>query len=220
MPSLPTEFSFGTVETVLTTRGDVLVDPYLYACKKHEGQKYGDHDYPYHLERVFRVMYDALVHGVGHAEPFAETEQCHVLLIATLLHDVVEDCFDNREEGLAEVKSLFGGPVSEVVDFVTDLPGENRVIRKQKFLARMGGIETAAEIRYLSLCVKMADRIANVAEGLLTGNKRTLTMYLNEHGNFVYLGRRVKHCPLYNDLYKTYLVHVEQAKELTQWESQ
>ena len=203
--------------TVLTLRADVTTDPYVFAYSKHIGQTYGDSPYMVHVGEVFTIMYEALNCLYSDVDPF-EDEEMHVYLIAALLHDVVEDCYDDRDEGIREVTALFGLSVGTAVDYVTDMDAPSREIRKSLFTARMTGITSEADERFVALAVKMADRLANMKTGLRTGNMRKLTMYLKEMPSFMYLCRGVKHHPLIGSLYARLVDVREMAKELTDFE--
>lgn len=81
-----------------------LMRAYEYACRKHAGQKRGSGEaYIKHPLRTARSV----------AEWRAETD----VIIAALLHDVVEDC----NTPLSEIEELFGSNVAKTVDAVTAL---------------------------------------------------------------------------------------------------
>ena len=94
------------------------------------------------------------------------------------------------------MNELFGLEVGSVVDYLTDLPGANRKIRKEKWLARMAGVISADDPKFPAMMVKLADRTANMRTGLAEGNKGMLKVYLKEMPSFLYLYRGIRHHPL------------------------
>lgn len=186
--------------TVLTARDDIKTDPYVFAFEKHMGQSYGDKPYITHVETVFAITYQALARFLEY-DPYEDTGRSHVLLTAALLHDVVEDCFDDREVGMVEVRTLFGDRVGDLVEYLTDPDGDSRTVRKAKFLAKMGGIMSEDDPRFDALVVKYGDRIANFGKSIDDRDERRIKMYLREMPDFFYLARAVKHHPLLKSLY-------------------
>lgn len=81
----------------------------------------------------------ALVAGAGGHED---------MIIATILHDVVED----TPVQLEEIAARFGPNVAKLVDELTDkhkpstLPGINRAVRKQRELERLRGVSREAKL--------------------------------------------------------------------------
>lgn len=202
--------------TILTVRDDVKTDPYVFAMEKHAGQLYGDKPYIVHLEEVFTIVYDALSH-LG-SDPYLDHD-AHVFLIAALLHDVVEDCYDDRAAGMAEILELFGEDVATAVEYLTDLDGVTRVVRKAKFFARMDGIFGPRDHRFTALVVKVADRLANMRTGLRDGRKDKLTMYLKEMPHFLHMLTMSKYnSPLIEPLYLALIDVRDEAKEFTGFE--
>lgn len=202
--------------TVLTRREDVKTDPYIFASTKHMGQLYGDKPYMYHVEEVFITVYHVMTKHF-HYDPL-DDEDAHVFLIAALLHDVVEDCYDDRAAGIAEVTELFGHEVGEVVDYLTDLEAPTRKLRKEKFLARMSGIRTTADIRFIALVVKLADRLANMRAGIWEERTDKLTMYLKEMPFFMRLTSDIRHFALVSPLVADLRVVIKDAEKLTGYE--
>ncbi len=76
------------------------------------------------------------------------------VLVAALLHDVVEDTACT----LAEVRERFGPAVAELVDWVTktDPPDGDREAARLAYLRRLAGAPRKAVL------VKLADRLSNV----------------------------------------------------------
>lgn len=131
----------------------------LYAEAAHAGQKYGPSDkpYTYHLEQVVNVLKRF---GINDPE----------ILAAGWLHDAIEDT-DTTAENL---RFLFGSRIADLVDAVTDGPGQTRELRK------------ARPYRLIPQCpgavaLKLADRIANLEASIDEGHTRLLGRYAREH---------------------------------------
>lgn len=128
------------------------------ACKAHEGQRYGDLPYRFHLQEVVSSL------------PESASDE---IVAAAWLHDAVED----TDLTLDEVRDTFGGHVARIVDFVTDSPGENRRERKRKTNERL--MRAPVEAR----TVKLADRIANMKASI--ENPGLAKMYRREFPDFI-----------------------------------
>jgi len=136
-----------------------IVKAESFAKHHHEGQKYGDKEYSFHLEAVVKV-----------AEKFNLNNE---IIIGCWLHDVIEDC----DVSYNEVKQEFGESIAEIVYAVTDELGRNRKERKLKTYPKIAAIEAAT-------CVKLCDRIANLNQTIIDKESRLLSMYLEEHNEF------------------------------------
>lgn len=142
-----------------------------FAVERHGTQKYGDHPYVYHLDRVAQI-----VSGM----PATYT-------VVAYLHDVVED----TDTTAMEVANHFGPLVGDAVALVSDQPGANRRTRKELTNRKLKhAVGPAAEI---ALVVKLADRLANVREAAVTGNADKLEMYKREHLDFEVAVKRPSH---------------------------
>lgn len=69
-----------------------------------------------------------------------------VLMVAAVLHDVAEDCFDTPAEGLDAIELWFGPEVRRIVDAVTKRKGESY----DDFITRV--IAAGPEAAMLKLC--------------------------------------------------------------------
>ena len=128
----------------------------FFASIKHAGKFYASGlPYTHHLASVDAVMvrfgFDSLI-----------------LRTACWLHDVLED----TETSKKEIAEMFGSEVADIVWAVTNEPGENRAIRHALTYPKIRAHKDA-------LCVKLADRIANVEQG-----GKLVQMYKKEHENF------------------------------------
>lgn len=133
-----------------------------FADMVHEdrGQKYDGKKYLFHLESVYKTLLNNNV-----------TDK--TLLCAAYLHDIVEDC----EVAIPTISNLFGDKVAELVYAVTDEDGINRKERKSKTYGKIVKNNDA-------ICLKLADRIANVSHGIESNNERMFRMYLKESEEF------------------------------------
>lgn len=130
-----------------------------FAIAKHGTQKYGEHPYFYHLDKVVGVL---TRFGIEH----------EVLICSALLHDTIEDTGTTFEE----VKEVFGEEIANAVYAVTDELGRNREERKGKTYPK---IRRNLDARI----VKLADRIANTEESIKTSEKK-FKMYKEEFWEF------------------------------------
>jgi (p)ppGpp synthase/HD superfamily hydrolase len=127
-----------------------------WANQLHANQSYGDLPYAVHLDSVGDVLRQF---GYGD-DP--------VLMSAGYLHDAIEDQGVTRDQ----IAERFGKRVADIVDAVSDPPGESRSAQKTAAYPRILGLDEA-------VIVKLADRIANVQAG---GPKRD--MYREEQPAF------------------------------------
>lgn len=143
----------------------------LYAARSlaataHSSQRYGEHSYTKHLDEVFSVAVEFQVRDPA-------------ILIATFLHDILEDT-DVTE---TELQRFVETDVIQLVKAVTDPPGfPNRKTRKA---AAYKNIVQTPGATVLKLC----DRIANVRSCWRVAiadkhNKSLLGMYKKEYGAF------------------------------------
>jgi (p)ppGpp synthase/HD superfamily hydrolase len=111
----------------------------------HHGAQRRPTGTPY-LDHLMEAL-EVLVLGAGVLDPD--------ILIAAVLHDVVEDTSCTLEE----IAGAFGGKVAGLVGWVTippTAPGEDRRAVKEAYLRRLRGAPRDA------ILVKLADRVSNV----------------------------------------------------------
>jgi (p)ppGpp synthase/HD superfamily hydrolase len=121
---------------MLTAR---IHDAFDYAVIAHAGQFRKGTKIPYlaHLMGVASLVMEAAADGNSEVPDDFED-----LVIAGLLHDVVEDC--GGEPRLHDVRHRFGERVAEIVEHCTDAmpaPGEQKAPwpeRKQAYLEHLG----------------------------------------------------------------------------------
>lgn len=98
-------------------------------------------------------------------------------LIAALLHDVAEDCYDNIWDAYADVKELFG---KEVADIMLELTSNTDEIKH-----KWGGSKTNYLINKMlkmsdkAFTIKLSDRFNNIADAF-TASERFRTNYYRE----------------------------------------
>jgi (p)ppGpp synthase/HD superfamily hydrolase len=132
---------------------DMLRSAFQYAAAKHSGQVRKTSNLPY------------LVHPIGVALSLKEFDQD--VIIAGLLHDVLEDT-DATEE---EILEKFGPVVLNLVSGMT----KNRET-KDIFKS----LEEAAQNDKRVYIIKLADRLDNLRDGILDMKTSTQLKYLNE----------------------------------------
>jgi GTP diphosphokinase / guanosine-3',5'-bis(diphosphate) 3'-diphosphatase len=118
-----------------------LADAILFAAKSHAGQHRKDGRTPY-INHPIEVMHLLIQAGVEDEE----------ILIAALLHDVVED----TSVTLHEVAQQFGQRVAGLVNEMTDDTFLEQAERKRIQL------ETAHELTFDARLIRLSDKICNV----------------------------------------------------------
>lgn len=133
-----------------------------FATLHHEGQKYWEHDYMYHINMATQEWID-----------FLNDEQ----MIALILHDIVED----TEVTIEDLVKLFGEDVAILVWAVTDnQPSKGKALpregKKEYTMKKLDVIRDA-------IPVKLCDRIANIKFSSVSSQKKH-KMYMKEHEVF------------------------------------
>lgn len=165
-----------------------------FSIENHGEQRYGFKPYVFHLYAVMSVAFEF---GIIDED----------ILIATMLHDVVEDTDVTRET----VQLYFGPRVGDLVYAVSNEPGKNRKEKHKKTYLKIVAIPGAIKL-------KLADRIANVRscwneakeQDASKRNKSLLGMYKKEYGGF----RKA----LRNDPDETELLMWNELDRLLAWE--
>jgi (p)ppGpp synthase/HD superfamily hydrolase len=136
----------------------------LFATIVHGAQLYGGQPYMVHTHAVVRTL-----ERFGHDSKFMKA--------CGYLHDTIEDTEEyTQDEIKLAIIELFGNPVYDVVYAVTNEPGKNR---KEKALKTYPKIAANG----LAQAVKLADRITNHENCILTDNQK-LDMYRKEYPAF------------------------------------
>lgn len=119
--------------------------------------------------------FDAHVQKVNGTLKLYTTDE--VTLIAALLHDVAEDCYDNIWDAYADVKELFG---KEVADIMLELTSNTDEIKhkwsgsKTNYL-----INKMLKMSDKAFTIKLSDRFNNIADAF-TASERFRTNYYRE----------------------------------------
>jgi (p)ppGpp synthase/HD superfamily hydrolase len=119
--------------------------------------------------------FDAHVQKVNGTLKLYTTDEA--TLIAALLHDVAEDCYDNIWDAYADVKELFG---KEVADIMLELTSDNEEMKH-----KWGGSKTNYLINKMlkmsdkAFTIKLSDRFNNIADAF-TASERFRTNYYRE----------------------------------------
>ena len=119
--------------------------------------------------------FDAHVQKVNGTLKLYTTDEA--TLIAALLHDVIEDCYENKWEAYTDIKDLFG---KEVADIVWELTSDEDEIKH-----KWGGSKTNYLINKMlkmsdkAFTIKLSDRFNNIADAF-TASERFRTNYYRE----------------------------------------
>lgn len=132
----------------------------LIAVKAHGSQKYGPFPFEKHLKMVVKeTRFWTLPHSCT---------------LAAWLHDTIED----TELEYSDIKQVFGEIVADLVEAVTNGPGNNRKERHEKTYPKILKEGTFA------IALKLCDRISNVRFSRENGDQGLLKMYKKEHPGF------------------------------------
>ena len=99
------------------------------------------------------------------------------LLIAAILHDVPEDCFDNIWDGYAEIKRIFGKRVADLVMELTS--NEDEIKHRYDGSKRDYLIYKMTHMSDDALIIKLCDRLQNISDAF-TASEKFRNNYFNE----------------------------------------
>lgn len=139
-----------------------------YATDRHlkVNHKYGDKDYPYHLNMVYNV-----------AEQFiylVEEEQRENVYCGCWVHDIIEDARETYNDVLQSTNLT----IAELAYALTNEKGKNRNERaNDKYYKDMHDVPNA-------VFIKFCDRIANIVYSKTQGSKM-FEVYKKENKNFI-----------------------------------
>lgn len=129
------------IKDVVKMIKEMVIKAYLFAKEKHSGQTRNYSGFEY------------FIHPKGVARKIQDLTRDEDMIVAGLLHDVVEDC----GVSLDTIKEMFGERVSNLVFEVTTQPYDKENIeKKDMMLAKMLGMSNDA------LTIKLCDRLDNV----------------------------------------------------------
>jgi (p)ppGpp synthase/HD superfamily hydrolase len=91
------------------------------------------------------------------------------LLVASLLHDTLEDCFEDPDVGYIQIKGEFGKKVADIVRELTsskdEIEWEYGGSKTDYLIDKMIGMSDDA------LIIKLADRLQNIADAFTASEK-------------------------------------------------
>ncbi len=137
-----------------------------FAREAHKGQVRKFINKPYFGAHVVKVN--------GIVKQYTTDED---LLCAALLHDTLEDCYDDPEVGLVELKELFGNRVGNLVWELTsdgDEIDDNYDGSKTEYLT-----DKMIHMSDDALIIKLADRLQNISDAF-TATERFRNKYFQE----------------------------------------
>lgn len=143
-------------------------------------QKYDNNPYSLHL-KISEKYYEKLSKFVDNMDE----DYYYVGLIATILHDSIEDARLTYNDVLSLIKKhfphqndVFVSSIADIVYAVTNEKGKNRQERaNEKYYSGIRAIP-------LAVLVKLADRLANMTYSCMVGG-RMANLYRKEHDEFV-----------------------------------
>lgn len=137
-----------------------------FAKKAHRGQVRKFINKPYFGAHVVKVN--------GIVKQYTTDED---LLCAALLHDTLEDCYEDPEVGLVELKELFG---SRVGNLVWELTSDGDEIDDDYYGSKANYLtDKMIHISDDALIIKLADRLQNISDAF-TASERFRNKYFEE----------------------------------------
>lgn len=142
-----------------------------FAKKAHRGQVRKFINKPYFGAHVVKVN--------GIVKQYTTDED---ILCAALLHDVLEDCYDDVEVGYNELKDIFG---ESVADLVSELTSDGDEI-DDEYEGNKGDYLTNKMINMSNgaLIIKLSDRLQNISDAF-TASERFRNKYFEETSKIV-----------------------------------
>lgn len=137
-----------------------------FAKKAHRGQVRKFINKPYFGAHVVKVN--------GIVKQYTTDED---ILCTALLHDVLEDCYDDVEVGYNELKDIFG---KSVADLVSELTSDGDEI-DDEYEGNKGDYLTNKMINMSNgaLIIKLSDRLQNISDAF-TASERFRNKYFQE----------------------------------------
>ena len=127
-----------------------------------------------------KPYFDAHVQKVNGIVKFYTTDED--ILCSSLLHDTIEDCYENKWIGYRDIKSEFG---PRVADLVMELTSDNDEI-EHKWGRDKGGylIKKMISMSDDALIVKLSDRLQNISDAF-TASEKFRNNYFEETSRIV-----------------------------------
>ena len=129
-----------------------------FAKEKHKDQIRKFINLPYFDAHVQKVN--------GIAKLYTTDEE---ILCAALLHDVIEDCYENKWTGYTHIKEKFG---KRVADLVLELTSDDNEI-KYKYDGDKGAylVDKMIKMSDDALIIKLSDRLQNISDAFTAAEK-------------------------------------------------
>lgn len=142
-----------------------------FASEKHKDQIRRFINLPYFEAHVQKVN--------GILKQYSTDED---LLIASLCHDIIEDCYSNKWEGYRDIRDLFGKKVADIVLELTSDEGE----MQYKYDGDKGAylINKMLHMSEDALTVKLCDRLQNISDAF-TASEKFREKYFEETSRIV-----------------------------------
>lgn len=148
---------------------DIEKKAWDFAKEKHEGQVRKFSNKPYFDAHVQKVN--------GILRKYTTDPE---LLAASLLHDLLEDCYDDKYVGHQVIKSLFG---ERVADIVFELTSDKNEIDNEYFGSKSDYlIDKMLNMSDDALTIKLCDRLQNISDAF-TASAKFREKYYNETVN-------------------------------------
>lgn len=146
-------------------KSNLEVKAWNFAKEKHKDQKRKFIGAPYFDAHVQKVN--------GIVKMYTSDES---ILAASLLHDVVEDCYEDKELGYKDIEEEFGKEVSDIVRELTsnddDISIKFSGSKAQYLIHKMLGMSDKA------LLIKLGDRLQNISDAFTASESFRNKYYL------------------------------------------
>jgi len=146
---------------------DLIIKAEKMAHEYHDGQKYGNNDYTYHLQQVVSTL-DTLFNENNKDCVKYNPVYFFRCIQAAWLHDMLEDT-DATVEDLEQ--GWFSDEVIQAVKLVTKTKGYDYDTYISDIINGSG----------MAVMVKLADTIANLSFSYITGDKRRIEKYRKQY---------------------------------------
>ena len=143
--------------------------------------------------------FDAHVQKVNGTLKLYTTDE--VMLIVSILHDTIEDCYENKWVGYCIIRELFGKEIADIVMELTSCKDELKYKYEGNKSAYL--IDKMLKMSEKALSVKLSDRFNNIADAF-TAKEKFRNAYYKETKEIVEALKDVKFNKtqqlLYNDI--------------------
>lgn len=152
-----------------------------YSIKAHNGQKYAELPYVFHLDYVFSGFMKFPIKEESLLDfGFDKSELLKIIGLAIYTHDVIEDTKITREDLAFEFNQILADGVSNL----SNIEGKNRKETISLTNQKYSSFKTTNIDEYIALLVKPYDRWGNFHYSIETKNKRMAKLYFDEYRAF------------------------------------